>query len=408
MIQTIYQYVGDGTTTAFTGAYCDFNVSDLEVTVNNLAVAYEYNPATSQVTINPAPAGGTDVEIKRITDLDERAVVFTNATLLDAPTQNLDSTQLFYALQERLYVSEEAMKYGGATGVNWSARNKLIKLVADPVDNLDAVNKQYLLSYAQTYFGTVLSNAEGFADAASLSASQADTSEGIATTKAAEALASADSASASALVADASADAAAQSAIEASGFVGEATTLDGHDSTYFATATHNHDSTYAPTAKGVTNGDTHDHTGGDGNAILEAAITLADNTTNNVSTTKHGFVPKAPNNLTDVLRGDGAWGVPITAVKAWVNFDGTTCTARAGFNVSTITDGGVGAYVPNLSTAMPNTNSCVLVTTQTQGYLTSANGHPASTSTISVSVTRDVGTSPEAIDSAIVCMAVLY
>lgn len=54
----------------------------------------------------------------------------------------------------------------------------------------------------------------------------------------------------------------------------------------------------------------HDHNGGDGGAIVEAAITLADNTTNNVTTSKHGFVPKAPNNTTTFLRGDATWAAP--------------------------------------------------------------------------------------------------
>ena len=50
---------------------------------------------------------------------------------------------------------------------------------------------------------------------------------------------------------------------------------------------------FAVAAKGVTNGDSHDHAGGDGAAIVEAAITLADNATNDASTTKHGFAAKA-------------------------------------------------------------------------------------------------------------------
>ncbi len=38
-------------------------------------------------------------------------------------------------------------------------------------------------------------------------------------------------------------------------------------------------------------------------AVVEADITLADNTTNNVSTSKHGFVPKAPSDATKFLNG---------------------------------------------------------------------------------------------------------
>ncbi len=70
------------------------------------------------------------------------------------------------------------------------------------------------------------------------------------------------------------------------------------------------DTLYAPIAKGVTNGDGHDHNGGDGAAIVEAAITLADNVTNDVSISKHGFAPKAPNDSTKYLDGTGAYTVP--------------------------------------------------------------------------------------------------
>jgi hypothetical protein len=63
------------------------------------------------------------------------------------------------------------------------------------------------------------------------------------------------------------------------------------------------DARYAPIAKGVTNGDTHDHVGGDGAAIVEAAITLADNTTNDVTSTKHGLAPKSPADATKFLNG---------------------------------------------------------------------------------------------------------
>lgn len=44
--------------------------------------------------------------------------------------------------------------------------------------------------------------------------------------------------------------------------------------------------------------------------VTEAMQVLADNTTNNVSTTKHGYAPKAPNDATKYLDGTGAWSVP--------------------------------------------------------------------------------------------------
>lgn len=43
--------------------------------------------------------------------------------------------------------------------------------------------------------------------------------------------------------------------------------------------------------------------------------------------------------------------------RAWVNFNGTgTVAIRASFNVSSITDNGVGDYTVNFTTAMPDAN----------------------------------------------------
>ena len=44
--------------------------------------------------------------------------------------------------------------------------------------------------------------------------------------------------------------------------------------------------------------------------VKDSDLSLSDITTNDVSTTKHGFAPKAPNDTTKFLRGDGSWAVP--------------------------------------------------------------------------------------------------
>lgn len=44
--------------------------------------------------------------------------------------------------------------------------------------------------------------------------------------------------------------------------------------------------------------------------VTDANMTTSDITTNNVSTSKHGFVPKAPNDNTKFLDGTGAWSTP--------------------------------------------------------------------------------------------------
>ena len=51
-----------------------------------------------------------------------------------------------------------------------------------------------------------------------------------------------------------------------------------------------------------------------------------------------------------------------TFCRAWVNFNGTgTVAIRASFNVSSITDNGVGDYTVNFTTAMPDANYAVNV-----------------------------------------------
>jgi hypothetical protein len=51
---------------------------------------------------------------------------------------------------------------------------------------------------------------------------------------------------------------------------------------------------------------------------------------------------------------------PLYMARAWVNFNGGgTVAIRASGNVSSITDGGVGIYTINFTTAMSDTNYCV-------------------------------------------------
>ena len=60
--------------------------------------------------------------------------------------------------------------------------------------------------------------------------------------------------------------------------------------------------------RGVTNADAHDHVGGDGNPIVEGALSFTDITTNNATSSQHGLLPKLSGNATDVLLGNGSFG----------------------------------------------------------------------------------------------------
>jgi hypothetical protein len=56
-------------------------------------------------------------------------------------------------------------------------------------------------------------------------------------------------------------------------------------------------------------------------------------------------------------------------ILAWVNFDGTLVSTglagvRSQYNIVGVSDLGVGDYMVNFATSMPNSNYCVLVTVQ--------------------------------------------
>ncbi len=48
-------------------------------------------------------------------------------------------------------------------------------------------------------------------------------------------------------------------------------------------------------------------------SIVESALALTDVTTANVSTSQHGFTPKAPNDTAKFLRGDATWAAPTSS-----------------------------------------------------------------------------------------------
>ena len=108
------------------------------------------------------------------------------------------------------------------------------------------------------------------------------------------------------------------------------------------------------------------------------------------------------------IQFNSGYGSVATAFgcRAWVNFNGTgTVAIRASGNVSSITDGGTGAYTINFTTAMPDVNYSV---TQFSG-ITSGNGFPTdylntqSTGSFAIVTGQNV---TSVSDNARICLAV--
>lgn len=134
------------------------------------------------------------------------------------------------------------------------------------------------------------------------------------------------------------------------------------------------DARYAPIAKGVTNGDSHDHNGGDGAAITDANLSTSDITTNDASTSKHGFLKKLSNVASEFISGTGSWTRLISAVQQlFTHGNSGTVPASTTYYLP--------LYTPGLVTAVANltvTRAC----TAANLYFTINSTQPASGSLV--------------------------
>jgi hypothetical protein len=89
--------------------------------------------------------------------------------------------------------------------------------------------------------------------------------------------------------------------------------------------------------------------------------------------------------MASVIRGSDNFDSEAgSALKAWVNFNGTgTVAIRAAYNVSSITDNGVGDYTANFTTAISDANYsiCTNASFDGGGFTGQQNSQPKADST---------------------------
>lgn len=142
MALSYQNYTGDNTTTTFSIPFTYQNTSEISVTVDGVAETGLTFPSTSSVQLTSAPATGAVVQVRRTTDLTARAVDFASGSVLTEEDLDDSSIQVFHAAQEA--VDRVGDTIGLDTTNRWDAGGNVIKNVGDPVNNTDAVNKQFL------------------------------------------------------------------------------------------------------------------------------------------------------------------------------------------------------------------------------------------------------------------------
>ena len=101
--------------------------------------------------------------------------------------------------------------------------------------------------------------------------------------------------------------------------------------------------------------------------VTDGNLSTSDITTNNVSTAKHGFAPKAPNDTTKFLRGDATWAAPAVPTLQQVTNQGNTTDQSI-----SITDGSY-LTVLGLNTQTVINDSNITVEDVSTGKYTSLN-----------------------------------
>ena len=135
-------YTGDNTTTQFSIPFTYQAESEISVTVDGVAETGLTFPSSSTVELTSAPATGTLVQVRRTTDLTARAVDFASGSVLTEEDLDDSSIQVFHAAQEANDRVGDTI--GLDTTNRWDAGGNIIKNVGDPINNTDAVNKQFL------------------------------------------------------------------------------------------------------------------------------------------------------------------------------------------------------------------------------------------------------------------------
>lgn len=144
MANSFVRYTGNGTTTTYAIPFSYRDTADLSATVAGVNVtAYTLDAAGTNLTFTTAPANNAAIEIRRTTSQNTKLVDYVSGSVLTENDLDTDSDQAFFMSQEAIDKAGDVISLDNVD-FNWNVQNKRLKNVADPVDNTDAVNKQFI------------------------------------------------------------------------------------------------------------------------------------------------------------------------------------------------------------------------------------------------------------------------
>jgi len=146
MAFAIDTYTGNGSTTSYSVTFPYITTADVIVTIDGvtktLTTDYTFSNS-STIAFGSAPANSSIIKITRSSNRNARLVDYQDGSTLTEASLDQDGNQAFFMAQEAIDITEGTINISTATD-QWDATNKRITNVADPVNNNDAVNKQFI------------------------------------------------------------------------------------------------------------------------------------------------------------------------------------------------------------------------------------------------------------------------
>ena len=134
-------YTGDGSTTAYSITFPFIDSTHIKAFINGVE-STAFTISSSTLTFTSAPANSAVIRIERQTPTNARLVDFTDGSVLTESDLDKSADQNFYIAQE--ITDDSASKLGLDTDDKYNANSKVIKNLANPVNDQDAVTKHYL------------------------------------------------------------------------------------------------------------------------------------------------------------------------------------------------------------------------------------------------------------------------
>jgi hypothetical protein len=177
----INNYTGNGSTTTFSVTFPYITQSHVQVRLDNvlktLGVDYTF-PTSSTIQFTNAPANSVNINFKRSSNQSARLVDFQDGSTITESILDQDSNQMFYMSQEAIDSTAGVMALDGDN--KWDATSRIIKNLASPVNDNDAVNKAFIttnlpaINTVNTNIASVASVASNIANVNAVNANSAN------------------------------------------------------------------------------------------------------------------------------------------------------------------------------------------------------------------------------------------